>query len=292
MNNTYAYNDLMDKFEVTGLLRTVKEVEIYMPNGEVIPNKKALMFEDDGSYISTVGKKYKVIQNEEVFSRVAESLVESGLDLEGVTVDYMGSANTGRHLAKVTFPNHTFTMSKMGQGDETALQQLFRNSHDGTWKFAAETGGFRYACTNGQVMGEYVQAYANMHTKGFNMDSLIHHLEHSLEDFDKMGDAWIRMQNIMLNETQVQDIILDYLGKKWETLDQKFKHFDAKTMTSAKELMLLWNNYRREMGPNLYAMYNVLTDYATHVGDSISPAVLTTRRSEKIIPAISQLMAA
>jgi hypothetical protein len=284
------YANIMTQFEDTGLLRPVTESAIFLPDGTEIPNKKALVFEDDGSYISTVGKKYKIIQNEEVFSHVAEALVDSNLDLEGLSVATSGSSNSGRHLAKLTLPSHLFETSK---GDKTAMQILVRNSHDSTWKFSVDVGGFRMACANGQVWGDYLSAYSNLHTQNYAIERLTGHLDGMIDQFDTMGSQWIKMQGIKIDDNQAKAIILDYLNKKWATIEKKESYFESAKTTAPIELWMLWNNYKKEMGSTLWAMYNVLTDYGSHIGESINPAVLEVRRQENIFPTINNyLMAA
>ena len=44
---------------IKGLLREVESVDIFLPDGTKIADKKALLFKDTGEYVSTVGHKFK-----------------------------------------------------------------------------------------------------------------------------------------------------------------------------------------------------------------------------------------
>ena len=274
------HSTIMNRIEKAGILRPVKTVEMFMPNGEVVPNKKAIVNADDESFVSVVGGAYNVIQNEEVFDRVATSLLKSNLDLTGLDVAADTSATCARQIVSFKLPAHQIETSK---NDTTQMQIVVRNSLDGTWMFRTDVGGFRIACANGQVYGDFTNAYANRHTKNFNIEALLDGIVASSEIFTNLGLEWARLANIDLTRDQAVDFFLQFLGKKLKDKDQLLGSDRAATV---HEVLGLWDDYSEEMGSTAYAAYNVMTDYASHVGEKKSIADVIDVRQKQVIKAL------
>jgi hypothetical protein len=300
-------SEIMDQFEATGLTRKVIERPVFMfpeagerdvnsgrfkkQEGILIEDRKALVFEDDDTYISTVGAGYQVIQNEDVFSSLTDGLISSGLNLEGLEVIAHGT-NDARNMAMINLPNHAIFE---GTPDETYMQIVARNSHNSSWKQSIDVGGFRIACTNGQVAGNIVPVYSNRHTASYEIERLSEYFDKSIDGFDKMGALWVRMQKTVITDVDAYAMILKYLNKTAAAelmisenvvLIEQFEN-----QKRFKEVVTLWNKYKDIMGSNLYALYNAFTDDASHV-DSKKMAQAITDRQAKIIPALTHKLAA
>ena len=280
-------NRLMSKFEQTGLLREVEAVDLTMPNGELVPNKKAIIYSDDQSYISTVGRTYAVIQNEEVMEKLSQALVESELNLKGFSVMHSSSATKARNLVKITLPEHKIETSK---GDITALQLLARNSYDGSWTQRLDLGGWRMACANGQVWGDSMKAYANRHTQGHSIEQMAEYLSHAIDVFKEMGSQWLTMQKKKLTIPQAEDLILEYLGKRVVDKADRERILTAERASSVQELLTSWTAYKEELGSNVFALYNTFTQHASHVADVTNPADTEVIRRQQITKIISPLI--
>lgn len=280
-------NRLMEKFAETGLLREVVGVDLTMPNGKVVPNKKALQYKDDQSYISVVGSSYAVIQNEDVMQKLSQALVESDLNLKGFTVSHSSSATKARNLVKITLPEHNIETSK---GDTTALQLLARNSFDGSWIQQLELGGWRMACANGQVWGDSMASYANRHTQNHSIEAMAEYLSHAIDVFKEMGAQWLTMQKKKLSTTEAEDLILEYLGKKIVDKEDRERVLTLDRASSVQSLLQSWGTYKEEMGSNVFALYNAFTYHATHVSESINPADAEVIRRKQITKVISPLI--
>jgi len=278
---------LMESFEKTGLLRAVEEVAITLPDGSIVPDKKALIYRDDESYISTVGNRYTVIQNEEVMGRLSSSLVESNLNLKGFKVDHSSSSTTARNLIKITLPEHHIETSK---GDSTLLQILARNSYDGSWKQMIDVGGFRMACANGQVWGDAMNAFDNRHTGNFDIAVMAEYLSHAIDVFKEMGAQWLTLQKKKLTKTQAEDAILYYLGKKIVDKDDRQRILTSERSTAVQAMLESWGSYKDELGSNAFALYNTFTQHASHVQDVTSPADAELIRGKQVHKAMSTVM--
>ena len=284
---TNTRNRLMSAFESTGLLREVKEVELTMPNGKLVPNKKALLYADDDSYISTVGNRYSVIQNEVVMEKLSSALIESGLNLKGFSVGHSSSFTHARNLVTITLPQHQIETSK---GDATSLQLLSRNSYDGSWKQQLDIGGFRMACANGQIWGDMITAYSNRHTSRQSVIEMAEYLSHAIDVFKEMGTQWLTMKKSKLTKAQAEDLILEYLGKRVLNKEDRERILTSERSLAVQSMLNSWAEYKEELGSNAFALYNTFTSYATHVGDMKSPADSQVIRGNRIAKIISPLI--
>lgn len=61
-------NKLEEVLDFTGLNYLVESQEIFLKNGNIIPNKFANVIKEDDTFLGIVGKDYKIIQNVEGFS--------------------------------------------------------------------------------------------------------------------------------------------------------------------------------------------------------------------------------
>jgi len=280
-------NALMGQFEKTGLLREVTTAELSLPNGNILTDKKAIVYADDDSYIATVGNRYQVIQNAEVMEKLANALAESDLNLKGASVNHSSSATCARNLIKVTLPEHNIETSK---GDSTCLQILARNSYDGSWKQMLDIGGFRMACANGQVYGDIDKVCHNRHTQGYDVAMMAEYLSHAIDVFKEMGAQWLTMKKTKLTKTQAEDAILHYLGRRNLTKEDRESVLTSERATAVQSLLESWTSHKTDMGSNLFALYNTLTYHASHVDDLRNPADAQIIRGQLLTQAISPLL--
>lgn len=284
---------LLDTVNTTELFRKVETCPIQMVDGAIIPNKKAIIYSDTGEYVSTVGDKYRVVNNEEVFTPFAKAIVESQLDLNGIKTKTTFGAG-GRSALSFIFPEHSVETRK---GDATALQLVARNSHDGSWKFQVDLGGFRIICANGQVAGNFATSYANRHSSGFNIDEMASHLTQSIESFNKMGQYWLDLQGISMDRNDSIDMVLAYLGRRLKTSTIAGKNEERDMLLNsgrAKTLQAIvgsLDKYRDELGGNAYATYNALTDHASHASSSADSIFAKGKQVTKVMESLELAIA-
>lgn len=63
------------------------------------------------------------------------------------------------------------------------------------------------------------------------------------------------------------DMILDYLRKKLKNKEERDALIESKRATEVQSLLQSYSLYEKELGNNLFAVYNTLTDHATHKSD-------------------------
>ena len=68
-------------FQEQAFFETQEVPAFHLVNGnfELIPDRKSIVRKDDGSYISTVGKNYSIIDNRNYFESITDNLTEGGI---------------------------------------------------------------------------------------------------------------------------------------------------------------------------------------------------------------------
>lgn len=250
------------KLQESGLFREVEEQNIRLTQGKTIPDKKALVYKDTQEYISTVGRNYELIQNQEVYERVFDAMDASDLDTTYIEVN--PHVQPQRSIVDFIFPTH---QAEVKVGDITQLKVSVRNSYDGSWKILAKAGGYRLACTNGQVVPAFLSGYKSRHTSGFSMEQMIAQLNSSILAFQRAVEYWKYLSNEPVDIDSVYDVLFNFLGKKVKDEDHRSQMIESSRQTTFQALLNSFKNYSEEMGQTQYALYNTLTDYATHSSD-------------------------
>lgn len=115
----------------------VNSLPIYDAAGNEIPGFKANTRDKDGKVLGVVGRKYKIVQNEEAFD-FTDSLVD-----EGMTYETAGSLNGGKKI---------WLLGKMPEqkilDDAIDPYVCFVNSHDGTGAIKVCMTPVRVVCNN------------------------------------------------------------------------------------------------------------------------------------------------
>ena len=273
-----AFKTIMDNLKHDeDIMSTVREESLYLKDGREVSNRKQLIRNSDDKLLSVVGKGYKLVQTETVVDRFSKSIENSGLNVGGMTASSSNSINGLRSIIMLRFPNHTIETRK---DDKTELQLACRNSWDGSWPFKVDVGGFRIACANGQFDGDFVSAFSSRHTKNFTFDGMVDGLDRSLEMFQSAGDKWLSYRKIKLKKDDAQLVLMEYLGKSFEDDEEKIAYLDRKS-ARRDEIFDKMDDYGKDMGWNLLAAYNAMTDDATHnISDPLAQFTRGRRLSE------------
>ena len=242
------------------IMSSIREEPVFLANGKAIPNKKALIRECDDHYLSTVGHNYRVTQPENVIKNFSSSLDNSKLDLNGLKVNVSQSENGLRKIVMLRLPEHRI---ETRANDETELQLSVRDSNDGSWPFKVDVGGFRIACANGQFDGDFISAFTSRHTKNFTYDGMVDGLDSALDMFDSIGEKWLSYRKVKVSKDVSENLILSYLGKNFSDKDSREAYMNRKSVRR-DELFTMMGEYGKSMGWNLLAVYNAMTDDASH----------------------------
>ena len=259
-----VYHDLMQQIDDEGLLFNVKKVNLLAEVNDIslygqegckpVNNRVALINGKTGDVMGIVSDRYKVVSNEEIFSKFCSTIAESDIATDGARVAVKQTPTGSRAMVDFIFPEHSL---EVGGYDNVALQLCALNSFDGSLRYVVKAGGLRTKCLNGQITGDIIGSYSSTHTSQLDVGDSADQIIKMLSDFDKAANYWRGMMQIpvstpdaikagfrFLNLEPIDDA--DIIAPK----NPRMRHFKA-----------LWMKYGAELGRNLYALYNVLTDY-------------------------------
>jgi len=240
------------------------------------PKHKAIVEEESGRIISVVGSGYNLVQNSEIIPQYEQAIARSNLNTEGMERIVQYSHDGARTVVSYRFPAHRIAVS---EGDEMDLQINVLNSYDGSWKFMSLVGAYRLLCTNGQIIGDSFSTYYGKHTKSLDVGYAINKLETSLEVYLHNAELWKQYPTTKVNLGQAHNVLL--------------------TLANGNERMLklleeTHKKYVMEMGHNLWALFNTLTDWSSHAtvrNESNKPSIIINREQKvrKVLPMLDEL---
>lgn len=110
-------------------------------------------FGDDRRYVpvGVVGKGYAFVPHRKVIDVAARAIEEAGIGLDDVTAELQITEHGERMVLSLVLPDeHSFDP---GDGYPMALRLQCFNSVDGSTRFRALMGWFRFVCSNGLIVG-------------------------------------------------------------------------------------------------------------------------------------------
>ena len=260
--------------------------EIYMdryPNGipekqeyeHVINTHKAIV-DDKGNIISVVGKGYNVVQNADIIPDYERAIYRSGLNTHGMERDIQQSHGGARTVCTYTFPAHRIEVRK---DDPMDLKISVLNSYDGSWKFMSLVGALRLACLNGQVIGDFFSSFYGKHTKSLDTDVAVNKLETSLDVYLQNAEYWKQYPKIEVTELQAHNVFLNLAGS---------------SVILNTLLQDIYTKYTDDMGHNLWALFNTLTDWSSHAKfkniRNVAATVITREQKvRKVLPMLEHI---
>ena len=213
------------------------------------PDKKALV-RADGSYISTVGTNYSIVNNEKYFDGIIQALAQAEIDY--IPKQVYTEGNGRRTTMIVTLPK--FSLYK-GSNEEQDFELRIRNSFDTTAAADTILGFLRLICTNGMTAFDADFSFRMIHKGDILMKA-----EQAIELYKNFEGVWERnkAQIERLGATEgKKDAIRRYIGDGEVSLNSLFKG-----ERWASKLQEKW--YDTNETTNLWDMYNMFTNIISH----------------------------
>ena len=241
----------------------------------MITTHKAIV-DDTGKIISIVGKGYNVVQNADIIPDYERAIYRSQLDTTDMKRDVQQSHYGARTVCTYTFPAHRI---EVREGDSMDLKISVLNSYDGSWKFMSLVGALRLACLNGQVIGDYFSSFYGKHTRSLDTDVAVKKLEHSLDVYMENAELWKQYPTTAVSELQAYNVFLNLAGESKVLLEL---------------LQTTHALYVEEVGSNLWALFNTLTDWASHAKfknkSNIASTIITREQKvRKVLPMLDNI---
>ena len=248
-----------------------------------IPNKLALVRDDNEDSLGVVSNSYQIAQHPDAFKTVERIIADSELDLTGVERTINVSHGGARAYAIYSLPAHTIESDR---GDPSTLQISARNSFDGSWCFHVDVGAVRMICTNGQVFIEDFAMFKSKHTRGLNMGHAARKLSKAVEVYANEVERWKEWKHTDVSDNRafhIFGLVANCKAMHSDTIKHPSDLLQEPEIYRNKTLVRLWDHYnaneKKALGSNLWAVYNAVTHWATH-----TPATKST--AQKNIAAI------
>ena len=297
-NHIESLGSLDDTLPVYGEAPVLYETPIQL---ECSDTKRVIYNQQNNKLINVVGSKYKLeYQPTECINIVEEMLVNSGLDLTGLTRRYDQSHDGGRYLTCYSLPAHAFDI---GNGDENIPEVIHRNSGDGSWPFTIEAAVNRGVCANGQVLLDPWATYTAKHTRSLNPLHGAAKIAQCISTLDREKERWAAWKQESISDMEAFKIFAKAAKFKVDPVMTLQEIFSSKTWLNGrtKDIKFLWNQYINKevpaLGSNEWAVYNAMTHWSTHAEGNTKSSIkniASTRidRRESIRKACKLLKAA
>jgi hypothetical protein len=174
--------------------------------------------------------------------------------------------------------------TRTGQQDNSRCRLDIFNSVDKSWTLQVFSGAYRDLCRNTLVFGgEKAYHQKAKHTKNMNTGALITKGVLGLEMWDSQRDTMQSYRDTGMTEKQFNDVLIDSglidkAGKVAENNDE-LKVNQKKLAT----LLDLYGKETRELGHTMWAAFNALTHWSTHLPDANKGGRIEKKQLDKSI---------
>ena len=230
--------------------------KIYTAEGILIPDYCANVRDIDDKVLGVVGRRYKIVQNEEAFN------FTDGLIGDGVTYETAGSLQGGKKVwILARLPDRYFI-----NGEKVDPYVVFMNTHDGSGSIKVSVTPVRVVCQNtlNLALSTAMRSWSAVH-KG--------NIQNKLEEArETLALANGYMQSLKTN--------LEYLNQKSLVVREAEKIIkeliytdesmpDSKRKNALKQQEDLLYRYHeapdlKDLDHNAYRLINAVSDHATH----------------------------
>lgn len=256
-------------------------------------SKRAIYRTDNNAELGVHGSKYKAVAPKHMIEAARKIILRSELDTDGIQETIRTSHNGSRTFVKYDLPAHSYVTP---DGDNAHLNLLAITSFDSSWPFMISVAATQFACTNLQVFtsGE-IAVYKSKHTIGLDIDRGSRIIVKALDTFESQKDLWAKWNNTTISIEEAFEFFVDAAGCRDSVnkLREDTPAFSAmgvinnlpRRNKNLEYMFKVFNEiYIGRLGKNLWAVYNAMTDWATH-----APA---SQRSQINIASIEQDRAA
>ena len=207
-----------------------------------------------------VGSKYHPTAYHELVDRCSEGLVKANLDTGCVVKDAMHEGGA-KFVRTISYPNITIEPKTRKEGDIIRFEIVLRSSLDGSWVHSLQILPIRLLCSNGMVGvdSNYKLIFNFKHTTGFTAEMIRDKVLIGQESFQEMSQWFEALSNAEVTTSDVKSLLKQTLFKKQAQKDAELK--ENKTFNWMMEQFL---KETKDLGMTMWAVYNMLTHYATH----------------------------
>ena len=257
----------------------VDRQDIFDGRGEPISGHKAVVRTDTNEVLGVHGSRYTIVSNSDVVNSIDDAIRQADISRD-VSVK-ISSIEGGRKMrGEILFNDLTVEPSV---GDFVKFRISFFNSYDGSWAFSQAADGLRLFCLNGCTHSIAAARTRFKHTQSINVEASAAKIKTGLETFIHQREVWQSWQGIGVSQNVVELFFK-------HTLAKAFTRQTTVTKTNEKQLehlLKIWDDEKRQLGSNQWALYNAMTYWASHTSDLKNPEVTRRNREDAIAKAMN-----
>ena len=268
--------DDVSLYEKFGQIRRVP-LEALTGSGDIIEPTRlddfhALQNKATGALLNVrpVGKTYALVPHDELFAQQAEILRDSNIPLDDVDVldrIYEQGARVHRTIHFNEMQTAGFTL-KDGEPDVVRCRMDIFNSVDMSWAFQIFSGAYRDLCRNTLVFGgEKAYHQRRVHRGALSPEAMIEKATMGLDMWQHQKDLMRLWRASPLTDRAFAGILKDTICKK----NTKAAAVDENLSVNERRLNWMLERFseeKKELGSTLWAAFNALTHWSTHLPDA------------------------
>ena len=197
-------------------------------------------------HLAVVGKKYKVVQNKELFQAVEEQFTKalSRAELRDVYVTDSMAYNGRLCVRDYTFKNVKCHLP-VGSKSNVSFRTVVVNGFGGS-SIKIMSGAIDFFCMNGMINGQYDTTYGK-HTSGLKIGNIVSKIQRSVDVFYRQADVWAQWMGKSISDDDAETFLSLHFSSRMA--DKLLRQFHIEAMAH---------------GRTVWALYSALTYYATH----------------------------
>ena len=254
---------------------------------QLIPNRVASIREDTQDVLGIHSLKYKGVNFKDGIDRCRDIIIKSDLADDSIIEEIRVTPNSKQCIVTYVLPN---VLIDTPDGDQAELMIVMANSFYGVWAFSIRVGLRLMACLNGMLSNTDGLIYKSRHNQRLNLDHAVSVISNSLPILYDQTELWRDWLKYRCYNEDVLKVIgtaanNQYLINNCDALPEFI--LNEKEVIRSKNISHLWNawqKYQTTFGSNMWALYNALTDWSTHIETKKSGSVASIRtRREAVV---------
>ena len=252
--------------------------------GDLLPNSQQIIRTDTNEVLGVHGRAYKPVLHDDVVNSIEDAVIQSNVskDYEVIPEIY----DNGAKMRGTVHFRDLYVENKYSAevGDIVNFRVDFMNSYDASWSFLQKSKGFRLLCKNGMVSGLAIATSKYKHTASINVEGSANKIQIGLKTFVTNQDRWATWTRTKVEEESVETFFKSTVAKA-HTRQRNITKTNEKQL---EKLLGIYSNEKRQLGSNLWALYNCLTYWSTHTSeDSRSPHITSFQREGAVENALN-----
>lgn len=227
------------------------------------------------------GSTYQLVNHTDYFDKQNQAIMkQSDLDWRNVNV----IDNVYEFGAKVQRSIHFLEHTKsFGGNDEVCLRSDTFNSVDRSWKFQQFIGAYRSLCRNTLVFGgERTFHTKKKHTTNLDIGAVVGKASAALGLFSSNVEMLDRLRSIPCSFDQAKTLFSKTIAAR----PAKKSEDKSKSYVVKLKLEYMLRRYLedvRDLGPNLWLVYNCLTHWSTHTNETFEREIINARGNHEVL---------